>query len=469
MALSNTNHTSVSIDLALKNAKSVYFIGIGGVSMSCLAEICFERGLRVGGSDRTPSSITHDLEKKGVCVFYQHKASQVDGYGVVVYTLAIDLQNEEYQKALKNGALCVSRANFLGYLMEDYKKRIGVSGMHGKSTTTAMLASVFEEADTNPTVVSGAALSQNEGCYRAGGQEYFIYEACEYMDSFLSFHPSFCIVLNIELDHTDYFSDIHAVCNSFEKAIGKLDQNGKAILNYDDAHVMQLAEKLPNHKKITFGLTEGADVRAIDIEEKNGYFSFTVLKDGQALGIVTLATPGKHHIYNALATVAVAVSNCLPFDAIARGIGKFKGARRRMEYHGNVNGVEIYEDYAHHPTEIIATLTTAKKMTDGDVWCIFQSHTYSRTAELFEDFIKTLSQADHAVILPIYAARETDTRGMSEEKIADALSCHAIAVKSFKEAANVLQTHAKEGDLAIIMGAGDVFHVLDELGVTLCS
>lgn len=469
MALLNTHFTPDYIDFALKNAGSVYFIGIGGVSMSCLAEICHERGLHVGGSDRTASAITHSLEKKGISVFYEHKASQVHGYGVVVYTLAIDLHNEEYQKACEDGILCVSRANLLGYLMREYKNRFGVSGMHGKSTTTAMLASVFDTAKAEPTVVSGAALSQNEGCYRAGGHEHFIYEACEYMDSFLCFYPTVSVILNIELDHTDYFADLEAVCCSFEKSLQRLDDDGLAVLNFDDGNVIQLAKKLPENKKITFGFGEGANVRAIGITEQNGYYSFTVLNNGQTLGKITLETPGKHHIYNALATVAVATINGIAFDAIAKGLKQFKGARRRMEYHGKLNGVDIYEDYAHHPTEIAATLSTAKRMTKGDVWCVFQSHTYSRTAELFDDFALTLSKADHALILPIYAARETDTRGISEEKLANALSCDAVPVKSFKEAADYLQVNAKNGDLAIIMGAGDVFHVLDELGVSSCS
>lgn len=468
MALLNTNYTSEVIDFALNATQSVYFIGIGGVSMSCLAEICFEKGLRVGGSDRTPSAITDSLAKKGISVFYGHKAEQVEGYGIVVYTLAIDLQNEEYKKAQSDGILCVSRANFLGFLMRDYKNRIGISGMHGKSTTTSMLASVFSAAKANPTVVSGAALSQSEGCYRAGGREFFIYEACEYMDSFLCFHPTVSIILNVELDHTDYFADIDAVCSSFEKSLGRLDENGVAVLNFDDENVMRVAQKLPLNKKITFGLKEGADIRAVDIEENHGFYSFSAVKDEALLGRIELSTPGKHHVYNALATLCAATLHGIAFEAIANGLADFKGARRRMEYHGTLNGVDIYEDYAHHPTEISATLTTAKKMTQGDVWCVFQSHTYSRTAELFDDFVLTLSKADRALILPIYAARETDTRGMSEEKLAKALSCHATPVKSFQEAADFLRNNAKKGDLAIIMGAGDVFHVLGALGLGSC-
>ena len=299
MALSNTHYTYDEIDFALKNTNSVYFIGIGGVSMSCLAEMCHEMALRVGGSDRSESAITKRLEEKGITVFYEHKAKQLDGYGIVVYTLAIDLQNEEYKKALDVGLLCISRANFLGYLMCRYNTRIGVSGMHGKSTTTAMLASVFAAANASPTVVSGAALSQNEGCYRAGEKKNFIYEACEYMDSFLCFYPSICVILNIELDHTDYFADLNAVCESFEKALRRLEPDGLAVLNFDDEHVMKIGNALPGHKKTTFGLKVGANVRAIDIEEKGGYYSFTVLKDGVSLGRITLGTPGETHFYSA--------------------------------------------------------------------------------------------------------------------------------------------------------------------------
>ena len=465
MALYNTSFDFETIHNNLLEKKSVYFIGIGGVSMSCLAEICHERGLKVGGSDRTPSAITRALEEKGITVFHSHRAQQVQGYGIIVYTLAIDPSNEEYRAVIDNNMLCVSRANFLGYLMSDYKNRIGVSGMHGKSTTTAMLASVFSAAKTQPTVVSGAALSREEGCYRAGGKNFFLYEACEYMDSFLSFAPTVAIVLNIELDHTDYFPDLQAVCASFEKSLQLLPSNGLAVLNFDDENVMRIARKAYHADIVTFGLGEGADVRAVDITSTHGACEFTVIIRGQKQGRVVLQIPGHHHIYNALATIAAADRFDLDFDAVKQGLAAFRGARRRMEYHATLDGVEIYEDYAHHPTEIKATLETAKQMTDGEVWCVFQSHTYSRTAELFDDFAVSLSLADHALILPIYAARETDTRGVDEKKLALALSCHSDSAKSFKEAASYIREHAKSGDLVIIMGAGDVSHVLDELEI----
>lgn len=469
MALTNTHIGNENIENALKNTGSVYFIGIGGVSMSCLAEMSLERGLRVGGSDRTPSDLTHMLENKGITVYYGHRASQIEGYGAVVYTLAIDIENEEYQAAIKKGIPCISRADFLGYLMGGYRNRIGVSGMHGKSTTTAMLAAVFEAAKKRPTVVSGAALSHSEGCYRKGDSDHFIYEACEYMDSFLSFYPTIAVILNVELDHTDYFASLDAVCHSFALALKRLSPDGIAVLNGDDENVMRIAEMVKDKKQITFGLSESADVRATELSQKKGIFSFSLIYKEKNLGRISLGIEGRHHVYNALATAAAALASGVCFEELAEGISSFKGARRRMEYHASLDGVDIYEDYAHHPTEIRATLLTAKEMTKGDVWCVFQSHTYSRTAELFLDFADALSLADHALLLPIYAARETDTRGVSGKKLASALSCSADYVASFSDAADYIRQKAKSGDLVIIMGAGDVFHVLDELGIRSCS
>ncbi len=466
LALPNTHIGPQKIGEIVSRAGSVYLIGIGGVSMSCLAEMSLALGLRVGGSDRTPSSITQHLEACGITVDYGHDASHIEGYGAVVFTLAIDAQNPELIAAKEKGIPTISRADYLGYLMSGYNARIGVSGMHGKSTTTAMLAQIFSEAEKRPTVVSGAALSQTEGCYRAGGKDSFIYEACEYMDSFLCFQPTVQIILNVELDHTDYFADIHAVCRSFEKALARLPANGYAILNADDELTASLA---CTAKRITFGIQNEANVTAERIENDGGYYSFDLVADGKNLVRITLAIPGYHNIYNALAASAAALQSGVSPESIRLALSVFRGAARRMEYHGSLDGVEIYEDYAHHPTEIRAALKAARDMKKGSLFCVFQSHTYSRTAELFDGFIDALTLADHALILPIYAARETDTRGVSGEKMALALKergTSADHADSFSDAADFLRAHAKEKDMVIVMGAGDVFHVLEELGVT---
>ena len=466
LALPNTHIGPKQIGEILSRAGGVYFIGIGGVSMSCLAEMSLSLGLRVGGSDRTPSVITEHLESCGIRVDYGHDASHVEGYGAVVFTLAIDAQNPELAAAKEKGIPSISRADYLGYLMSAYVSRIGVSGMHGKSTTTAMLAQIFSEASKHPTVVSGAALSQSEGCYRAGGKESFIYEACEYMDSFLCFCPTVQIILNVELDHTDYFADIHAVCRSFEAALERLPKNGYAILNADDALTSSLA---CDAKVITFGIQNDATVTAKNIQNEGGYYAFDLVSNGESLTRITLAIPGYHNIYNALAASAASLqAGILPED-IRTALAVFRGAARRMEYHGTLDGVEIYEDYAHHPTEIRAALNAARDMKKGRLFCVFQSHTYSRTAELFDGFIDALSLADHALILPIYAARETDTRGVSGEKMALALQKRGVSAdhaESFAAAADLIRAHTVEKDMVIVMGAGDVFHVLHELGIS---
>lgn len=466
MALLNTHIGPEKIGEIISRAGSVYLIGIGGVSMSCLAEMSLALGLRVGGSDRTPSVITKHLEDCGIRVDYGHDASHVEGYGVVVFTLAIDAENPELLAAKEKGIPTISRADYLGYLMTGFASRIGVSGMHGKSTTTAMLAQIFSDAKRRPTVVSGASLSQSEGCYRAGDKDSFIYEACEYMDSFLCFCPTVQIILNVELDHTDYFADIDAVRHSFERALARLPQDGYAILNADD----ELTASLACHaNQITFGIQNEASISASNIQSKGGYYAFDLMKRGEKLTRITLAIPGYHNIYNALAASAAALTMGVSPEDIRLALSVFRGASRRMEYHGSVGGVEIYEDYAHHPTEIRAALSAARDMKKGRLFCVFQSHTYSRTAELFDGFISALTLADHVLILPIYAARETDTRGVSGEKMALALKARGVNadnVDTFAAAADFLRASTRENDMVIVMGAGDVFHVLDELGVT---
>ncbi len=463
MALTNTDFGHEKIAEMMKRVGSVYFIGIGGVSMSCLALLCAERGYLVAGSDRTPSGITERLQEAGVRVFYGHRAEQIDGYGAVVFTLAIDEKNPEYEAAQKKGIPLISRADFLGYLMYDYRVRIGVSGMHGKSTVTAMIYAILSKAKTEPTVVSGAALSKTEGCYHAGKNDFFLYEACEYMGSFFSFYPTLAVILNMEMDHPDYFHSMEDVREAFRRSLKRLPTDGYAVLCADDDEVMRLKEDFDG-KTMTFGLQENADVRAEQLKTENGYTRFLLTDKGKAVTEICLHVPGIHNVVDALAAASVALYLHISPAAIKEGLESFGGARRRMEYHTTLNGVAVYEDYAHHPTEIKASLQAAKMLCQKDVWCVFQSHTYSRTAELFDDFTNALTLADHPVILPIYAARETDTRGVSGELLANALP-NGTFCSDYQSAAQYVMKNAKEGDLIIIMGAGDVFHVLEEMGI----
>ncbi|MBQ5801388.1 MAG: UDP-N-acetylmuramate--L-alanine ligase [Clostridia bacterium] len=464
MSIKNTTYSADQIEDMLKDKKSIYFIGIGGVSMSCLALMAQKLGYRVGGSDRTPSKTTERLVSHSITVNYNHFPNNIISYDAIVYTVAISEDNEEYNEAIRRGLPCISRADFLGFLMTRYKNRIGVSGMHGKSTASSMISTIFIEAEKDPTVVLGAELPIINGCYRDGSEDWFIFEACEYMDSFLSFCPTLEVLLNIELDHTDFFEDLNAVKRSFKRYLD-ISSNKTVVYNCDDENVNEVIKEFEG-RKISFSMKDkNADFYAGEVEYLGGHPSYNLYFKGVNQGRISLSTFGAHNVMNSLATAAVAYESEIPFDALRRGLGAFSGAKRRMERKGELNFVEYFEDYAHHPTEIEATIRSAKEIAKNEVWCVFQSHTYSRTAELYDGFISSLSLADRAIILDIYSARETDTLGVSGERMAEDVGDKAIYANSFQSAAIHLIENAKAGDLVLVMGAGDVFHVFDYLNL----
>ncbi len=460
MSIKNTTYTAEQIEKMLLGKNSIYFIGIGGVSMSCLALMAQKLGYRVGGSDRTPSKTTEKLISRSITVNYNHFPENIISYDAIVYTVAISEDNEEYREANKRGLACISRADFLGFLMTKYKNRIGVSGMHGKSTASSMISSVFLQAQKDPTIVLGAELPIINGCYKDGSDEWFIFEACEYMDSFLSFYPTVEVILNVELDHTDYFEDLNAVKASFKNYVN-ISSNKTVVFNLDDENVIDVLKDYDG-KKISFSMKDkNADFYAGEVEYINGNPSYNLYFKGINQGRITLSTYGAHNVMNSLATAAVAYESSIPFDALREGLKAFSGAKRRMEKKGTLNSVEYYEDYAHHPTEIEATISSARTICKNEIWCVFQSHTYSRTAELYDGFVSALSLSDRVIVLDIYSARETDTLGVSGEKLARDIGSKAIYADSFESAAKYLTANTKEGDLSLIMGAGDVFHVFD--------
>ncbi len=460
MSIKNTNFSYETINEILQNKSFVYFIGIGGVSMSCLAQMTQKLGYTVAGSDRVVSQITKKLEAQNIRVNYNHSPENIIDYDVIVYTVAIAENNPEYACAMNEGKPCISRADFLGYLMTHYKNRIGVSGMHGKSTTSSMISEVFLSAELDPTIVLGAELPTVGGCYKGGCEDWFIFESCEYMDSFLSFNPTLAVILNIELDHTDYFPSLDAVKDSFGRYLN-IKSVDAAVLNYDDENVIEVAKSFTG-KIISYGIENtDADFCAKNITYEDGKPSFDLFFKGINQGRISLSVYGNHNVSNALATCCVAYEYGIDFESLCEGIKRFTGAKRRMEKRGELCGVQYFEDYAHHPTEIKATLESAKTFASGDVWCVFQSHTYSRTAELFDDFVDTLKIASKVVSLDIYAARETDTKGVSGELLAQRIGDSAVYVESFEKAAEYVKANAKAGDMVIIMGAGDVFHVFD--------
>ena len=461
MSIPNTNYGAERIARMLEGCESIYFIGIGGVNMSSLAEITQLRGCRVGGSDRTETAVTQKLESLGIEVFYSHEAEHLAGYGAVVYTVAIAPDNPEYVVAQTLGLPCFSRADYLGYVMTSYTRRIGVSGMHGKSTCTSMCASALYHAAGDPTVLCGAVMPEFSSAYRIGGDENFVFEACEYMDSFLSFRPNIAVVLNIEMDHVDYFKDIKQIRHSYSTFAGITGSNGYAVVNDDDENVRVAMSTYVGHL-VTFGVkSETAQWYAANITAHRGFPEYDVFRRGDAepTAHIRLSVPGMHNVYNSLAAFVVGMICGLDPQALADGLESFRGAARRMEFKGKLNGADVFDDYGHHPTEVKATLLGAQMMNYERVFCVFQPHTYTRTSALWEDFIAALKTADRVFLADIYAARETDTLGISSALLAREIGDKARFCADFAEIAANLTAEAREGDAVIIMGAGDIYKV----------
>lgn len=456
----NTSYYSPEeIEQILKKNHSVFFIGIGGISMSSLAYICLESGLKVGGSDRVYSDVCKDLSEKGAVVFDSHDEKNVLGYSTVVYTAAIHPDNPEYGKALSLGLPLISRADFLGYIISKYKASYGIAGTHGKSTTTAMAGRILTVGGKAPTVLNGAVIHDIGSSYQPGSFDHLCFEACEYTDSFLSFFPSVAVVINAEYDHPDYFKTQDSYFQSFKKYIS---QSPAAIVNKD----------IPRYGEITEGYTgelwsvsvndESADVYASDITEKNGKYSFTANIKGTEYCSVSLNVFGRHNVSNALFALTVAYMADVSGEAASEALRTFKGAVRRFQYAGGCNGAEVYDDYAHHPTEIKTSLHSAKTAAKGKVYVVYQPHTYSRTAELYSDFITSFTECDEVIFADIYPARETDTLGMSAQRLAsDTPKAKYLGGNS--AIAAYLKGVLKEGDICVVMGAGDIIKLTPDI------
>lgn len=445
----------------------IHFIGIGGISMSGLAEILLKEGFTVSGSDRESSSLTEHLSGLGATIFYPQKASNIiDGIEAVVYTAAIHEDNEEFMAAREKNLPMLSRAELLGQLMTNYKTPIAVSGTHGKTTTTSMLSHILLAADTDPTISVGGILEAIGGNIRVGNSDVFVTEACEYTNSFLHFLPRISIVLNVEEDHMDFFKDIDDIRSSFNRFAQILPQDGYLIINKNIEH-MDAVTKDTSCTVITYSETQPADYQATNISfDDLGNASFDLIIRGEAAGRIVLSVAGTHNVSNALSAIATAQLLNIDMETIKKGIFSFTGTKRRFEYKGELNGVTIIDDYAHHPTEITATLTSAVHYPHRELWCIFQPHTYTRTKAFFHEFAEALSLADHVIMADIYAARETDTLGVSSEALAEELrklGCDAYYFSTFEEIENFVKKTCIHGDMLITMGAGDVVNIGDSL------
>ena len=455
-----------------KSPVHVYFIGIGGISMSGLAQILIEEGFTVSGSDSKESPITKSLENAGVKIFYGQKAENIknsEKIDVAVYTAAVHPDNPEFIAVKEAGVPMLTRAELLGQIMKEYELPIAISGTHGKTTTTSMLSKILLEADVDSTLSIGGIFKDIGGNIRVGKSEYFVTEACEYTNSFLSFFPKISVITNIDADHLDFFKDLNDIRHSFKKFANLLPDDGTLVINGDIDNTSEITDSL-SCRVITYGSNDKFDYYPSDIKyDEKGNPSFKAhLPEGDTLD-VSLAVPGIHNVYNALAAIAVADILGIDKEHMVSALSMFGGTSRRFEHKGEIGGVTIIDDYAHHPAEIKATLTAAQNYPHNKIWCVFQPHTYTRTKALMNEFADALSIADHIILADIYAARETDTLGISSKTLCDKIKdlgheCNYFPTfEGFSEIEKFLLQNCTKGDLLITMGAGDVVKIGDEL------
>lgn len=445
----------------------VHFIGIGGISMSGLAEILLEEGFTISGSDAKQSALTDSLAKKGATIYIGQKASNLSiRPALVVYTAAIREDNEEFKAAVDAGIPMLSRAELLGQIMDNYEKSIAVAGTHGKTTTTSMISQILLVAKADPTISVGGILESIGGNIRVGGSEVFITEACEYTNSFLHFHPKYSIITSVEAEHLDFFKDIEDIRRSFHEFAGNTSHDGVLIINGQIEALDQITNNL-SCSVTTYGLCENDDFYAKNITyNDHACGTYTLMHKTEDLGTVSLSVPGKHNVSNSLAAIALCLNLGLPLDVIKKGLLQFGGTKRRFEYKGTKNGITVIDDYAHHPTEVAATLTAARNYPHGRIICVFQPHTYSRTKAFLSDFARVLSMADIVVLADIYAAREKNTIGISSKDLLTELQKNgqeSYYFPSFDEIETFLSEKCINNDLLITMGAGDVYLIGEHL------
>lgn len=447
MSLRNTNFTFEEIHQIYSRSKKLFFIGIGGISMSGIAEFCARDKREIYGYDKSRSRITEALEKVAKIKYYS-TPDNVRGMDMVIYTNAIDEHNFEYRRAKKLKLPLISRANFLGYLLSLHKTKIGVCGMHGKSTTTALLTHIFDYGCKKPTAFCGAEMNGYGKSCLAGEKDLCIFEACEYTNSFLSLPTTDAVVLNVDFDHPDFFESLDDVKKSFQKYVNNAH---RVFLNGDDPSAMSLT----HDNIITFGFNKSSTYRGEIITAEADPFqtTFMVYRCDVPIAVCTLPLLGKHFVSDALAAFAVAHMNGVPTEAICQAINDFRGSKRRMEFiKKSDTGADIYEDYAHHPAEIEASLSALKEMGYKRILCVFQAHTYSRTYYLYERFTRAFELAEHLIIAPIFPAREENIYELSEEQFA--LDCGGEYIEKSEEIAHRVKKTLC--DAIVLMGAGDL-------------
>lgn len=438
----------------LKTRKHIHFIGIGGSGMFPMVQILHSEGFYITGSDNNETETTKIERKMGIPVTLGQAAENIEGADLIVYTAAIMSDNPELIAAKASGVPCLERSDMLGLLTRRYSKAVCVAGTHGKTTTSAMIAQTLLEGGFDPSAFIGGKVKALGGSGRAGKSDIFVVEACEFVDTFLKLSNDISVILNIDNDHLDYFGSIENSIKSFRKFAS--NSTGPVIVNGDDANTMKAVDGL-DKEIITFGWSNKNDYYAADVRFLGGAKSgYTLMHHGKPICEIRLSIPGKHNILNSMACAAVCLYLGMNPEEMAEHIDKFPGAGRRFEILGEVNGVTIADDYAHHPTEIAATLKAAKEMDFHEVWAVFQPFTYSRTALLMDDFVTALSVADNVVMSEIMGSREKNTYNIYTRDLAEKIP-GSVWFNTFKEMADYTMSHAKPGDLVITLGCGDVY------------
>lgn len=453
--------------MLLKDFNKIHFIGIGGISMSSLAEILLQKGKVISGSDGVQSSVTDSLVEKGINVIIGQKADNItDDIDLVVYTAAVKEDNPELIAAKNSKAVVIDRAELVGMLMLEYRHPISIAGTHGKTTTSSLVAEILMAANVDPTVSIGGMLPSIGGNYKVGGDDYFVLETCEYCDSFLKFNPHSAIILNVDKDHIDYFKNLDNIYKSFNKFAKRIPADGFLVINNDIPRLNEVLDGIKCSYE-TYGKNSDSDWYAENISyDSMGHGSYTVFHKGSKIAEINLSIPGEHNVYNSLGAFALAYRYGIKTEDIKKGISNYRGTDRRFQYKGSFNGVTVIDDYAHHPTEIAATINSARSNDIGRLVIAFQPHTYSRTYELLGDFAKILSKADLVVLLDIYASREKDTGLVSSKVLANKIVEHggnAEYCGSFENAENYIVKNCNPQDMLITMGAGDIVKLGEKL------
>ena len=455
-------HPTVDIKTFFKPGTRVHLAGIGGVSMCPLAEVLAGMGLQVQGSDMSEIDTVRQLRAQGIPVAVGHSAENLKDCALVIRTAAIHDDNPEIAGAIARGIPVYERAQAWGAIMQHYQNAVCISGTHGKTTTTSMATHIFMAAQADPTVMIGGTLPLLHSGYRVGRGDTIILESCEYCNSFLNFFPTVAVILNVEADHLDFFKDLADIEHSFHAFADLVPQRGYIISNADDPGAREAVKGL-SHPVFTFGIADpDADCTAHNVAFHDGCPTFDVVIRGETYAHVELHIAGRHNILNSLAAASAAYVLGIPGSAVEEGLATFHGAGRRFERKGTFHGADVFDDYAHHPAELHALLTTAQSMGYERVICAFQPHTYTRTKALFDDFVRELQLPDVTILAEIYAAREKNDIGISSQDLAAKIP-GAVYCSTLDQVADQLAELARPGDLILTVGAGDIFRAGEKL------